>query len=120
MDEPKRIIPFKTVPVPARRDGWTVEKQYAFIEALAVTGIVEHRRARTAGATGEHGDGGSRVRARRAMNIVNFRAFATPSRMTAKGLRQFLAPEQQHAWLDGETPLPDSPIRTQSLEQPFK
>jgi hypothetical protein len=29
------------VPVRARHDGWTVEKQIAFIEALAETGIVE-------------------------------------------------------------------------------
>jgi hypothetical protein len=41
MDEPKPIIPFTPVPVRPRCDGWTVEKQYAFIEALAETGIVE-------------------------------------------------------------------------------
>jgi hypothetical protein len=41
MNEPKPLIPFTPVPVRARRDGWTVEKQYAFIEALAETGIVE-------------------------------------------------------------------------------
>jgi len=41
MDEPKKIIPFEPVPVRPRRDGWTVDKQYAFIEALAETGIVE-------------------------------------------------------------------------------
>ena len=40
MDEP-RLIPFTPVPVRPRHDGWTVEKQYAFIEALAETGIVE-------------------------------------------------------------------------------
>ena len=37
-----------------------------------------------------------------------------------KGLRQFLDPEQQRVWLDGETELPDSPDRTESLEQRFK
>ena len=42
MDEPKHpLIPFEPVPVRPRHDGWTVEKQYAFIEALAETGIVE-------------------------------------------------------------------------------
>jgi hypothetical protein len=40
--EPKQpLIPFEPVPVHSRHDGWTVEKQYAFIEALAETGIVE-------------------------------------------------------------------------------
>ena len=38
----KPLIPFTPVPLRYRRDGWTVEKQYAFIEALAETGIVEH------------------------------------------------------------------------------
>jgi hypothetical protein len=41
VSEPKSIIPFTPVPVRHRNDGWTVEKQYAFIEALAETGIVE-------------------------------------------------------------------------------
>ena len=42
MEEPKQpLIPFEPVPVRARHDGWTVEKQYAFIEALAETGVVE-------------------------------------------------------------------------------
>jgi hypothetical protein len=39
--QPKPLIPFEPVPVRPRRDGWTVEKQYAFIEVLAETGIVE-------------------------------------------------------------------------------
>lgn len=39
--KPKPLIPFDPVPVRPRNDGWTVEKQYAFIEALAETGIVE-------------------------------------------------------------------------------
>jgi hypothetical protein len=41
MDEPTPKIPFEPVPVRARQDGWTVERQCAFIEALAETGIVE-------------------------------------------------------------------------------
>lgn len=41
MNEPQQLIPFEPVPVRSRHDGWTVEKQYAFIEALAETGIVE-------------------------------------------------------------------------------
>jgi len=43
MDEPQKkpLIPFTPVPLRTRRDGWTVEKQIAFIEALAETGIVE-------------------------------------------------------------------------------
>lgn len=41
MEEPNKLIPFTPVPVRARHDGWTVDKQYAFIEALAETGIVE-------------------------------------------------------------------------------
>jgi hypothetical protein len=42
MEQPKQpLIPFTPVPLRHRNDGWTVEKQYAFIEALAETGIVE-------------------------------------------------------------------------------
>src|SRR5206468_10317060 len=42
MKEPKRPpVPFEPVPVRHRSDGWTVEKQCAFIEALAEAGIVE-------------------------------------------------------------------------------
>jgi hypothetical protein len=37
-----------------------------------------------------------------------------------KGLRQFLTPEQQRAWLDGEAELADAEERSQSLEQRFK
>jgi hypothetical protein len=39
---------------------------------------------------------------------------------TIKCLRQFLNPEQQRAWLEGETDLPDTDDRTESLEQRFK
>src|SRR5437868_1189596 len=39
---------------------------------------------------------------------------------TPRGLRQFLDEEQQRAWLDGETTLPDARERTESLEQRFK
>ncbi len=37
-----------------------------------------------------------------------------------KGLRQFLDPEQQHDWLEGNAPLPDADERSESLEQRFK
>jgi hypothetical protein len=37
-----------------------------------------------------------------------------------KGLRQFLDPEQQRAWLDGEAHPPDCDERSESLEQRFK
>ncbi len=39
---------------------------------------------------------------------------------TARGLRQFLDPEQQRAWLEGETTLHDADERTESLEHRFK
>jgi len=38
----------------------------------------------------------------------------------AKGLRQFLTPEQQSAWLEHEAALPDADERSESLEQRFK
>ena len=34
------LIPFEPVPVRRRRDGWTAERQRAFIQALAETGCV--------------------------------------------------------------------------------
>jgi len=37
-----------------------------------------------------------------------------------KGLHQFLNPEQQRAWLESETTLPDADDRSESLEQRFK
>ena len=37
-----------------------------------------------------------------------------------KGLRQFLTPEQQHEWTEGETQLVDAVERSESLEQRFK
>ena len=40
--------------------------------------------------------------------------------LPAKGLRQFLSPEQQSAWLDGAASLQDTEERTESLEQRFK
>jgi hypothetical protein len=39
MNEPKPA--FEPAPLRPRHDGWTAEKQHAFIEALAETGIVE-------------------------------------------------------------------------------
>ena len=44
----------------------------------------------------------------------------SPDRSRVKGLRQFLTPDQQHAWLDGEGTLSDAATRAQSLEQRFK
>ena len=41
-------------------------------------------------------------------------------RGSAKGLRQFLDAEQQHAWLDGEASHDDGERPEQSLEQRFK
>lgn len=45
MEEPedKPLIPFTPVPVRHRRDGWTVEKQIAFFEALAEPGVASAR-----------------------------------------------------------------------------
>ncbi len=40
--------------------------------------------------------------------------------MTVKGLRQFLGPEQQRAWLEGEARLEDAGERSESLELRFK
>src|SRR5438067_5343213 len=39
---------------------------------------------------------------------------------SVKGLRQFLSPEQQHAWLEGGARPPDAAERSESLEQRFK
>ena len=44
---------------------------------------------------------------------------SAPSR-GIKGLRQFLDPEQQRAWLEGEASLADAEERSESLEQRFK
>src|SRR5437763_8345675 len=38
--KPKVPIPFEPVPVRARRGGWTVEKQFAFVEKLADCGSI--------------------------------------------------------------------------------
>jgi hypothetical protein len=50
----------------------------------------------------------------------NSRARRSPNRGSPKGLRQFLTPEQQRAWLEGETMLLDADERSESLEQRFK
>ena len=42
------------------------------------------------------------------------------TRTPAKGLLQFLAPEQQHDWLEGKATPPDADERSESLEQRFK
>src|SRR4029453_3914079 len=44
----------------------------------------------------------------------------SPSRCGVKGLRQFLNPEQQRAWMEGEANLPDADERPEELEQRFK
>jgi hypothetical protein len=46
--------------------------------------------------------------------------FRMPIRPTVKGLRQFLSPEQQAAWLEGEANPPDAVERAESLEQRFR
>src|SRR5882672_11421843 len=43
-----------------------------------------------------------------------------PNRGSATGLRQFLRPEPQRGWMEGETNLPDADERSESLEQRFK
>ena len=43
-----------------------------------------------------------------------------PTSASPKGLRQFLSPEQQQAWLDGEAELTDADERSESLEHRFK
>ena len=40
MNEPQPKFPFTPVPVRARHDGWTVERQRTFIQCLAETGCV--------------------------------------------------------------------------------
>jgi hypothetical protein len=47
-------------------------------------------------------------------------AESSPGRRKAKGMRQFLSPDQQRAWMDGETSLHDTDERSESLEQRFK
>jgi hypothetical protein len=44
----------------------------------------------------------------------------SPDRNNLKGLHQFLDPEQQGRWMEGETDLPDADQREESLEQRFK
>ena len=51
------------------------------------------------------------MRSRRSVNSIS---------SNTKGLRQFLDPEQQRAWLDGEAALADSGERSECLEQRFK
>ena len=43
-----------------------------------------------------------------------------PSATLPKGLRQFLDADQQRAWMEGKTSLPDAAERSESLEQRFK
>lgn len=44
----------------------------------------------------------------------------TTPRQDAKGLRQFLDPEQQRDWMEGKANLPDADERSESLELRFK
>jgi hypothetical protein len=44
----------------------------------------------------------------------------SPDSGSAKGLRRFLSPDQQDAWIEDETTLPDTDDRSESLEQRFK
>ena len=44
----------------------------------------------------------------------------TKTQRGPKGLRQFLDPEQQRAWMEGELTLPDADQRSESLEHRFK
>jgi hypothetical protein len=39
---------------------------------------------------------------------------------SVRGARQFLDPERQRAWMEGETELSDSAERTESIEHRFK
>ena len=43
-----------------------------------------------------------------------------PESGKVKGLRQFLDPEQQRGWMEGQTNPPDAEERSESLEQRFK
>ncbi len=44
----------------------------------------------------------------------------SPGRGSVKGLRQFLDPEQQRAWMEGNASLHDDSERSEELEQRFK
>ncbi|HEY0628827.1 MAG TPA: hypothetical protein VGD23_05810, partial [Sphingomicrobium sp.] len=44
----------------------------------------------------------------------------SPDRRNTKGLRQFLTPEQQRGWVEGNAILPDTGERSESLEHRFK
>jgi hypothetical protein len=46
------------------------------------------------------------------------RTFTDP--WSAKGLRQFMTPEEQRAWLEGGTTVPDAGDRNESLEKRFE
>lgn len=48
------------------------------------------------------------------------RGASTVPRRSTTGLRQFLDPEQQRAWIEGTAGLPDADERSESLELRFK
>jgi hypothetical protein len=82
-------IPFLPVPRSPRHDGWSPERQWAFVQALADTGSVS-RAARIVGKSV-----GSAQRLRRHKLAGEFRAAAraaTPTRKTAqkRQLRQLI------------------------------
>ena len=55
-----------------------------------------------------------------ASELCYARAMPRADPKPAKGLSQFLDPDQQRAWMEGETTLEDSVERQESLEQRFK
>jgi hypothetical protein len=64
----KQLAPFTPVPLRARHDGWTPEKQVAFIEALAASGCVDEACKRV----GMHRSSAYELRARKSSE--SFRA----------------------------------------------
>lgn len=58
---------------------------------------------------------------RSALVLAGFhRAMTRASPPAPKGLRQFLDPDQQRAWLDREYDPPDAAVRTESIEHRLK
>ena len=73
-DQNKPLISYTPATLRARHDGWTAEKQVAFIEALAETGIVDDPRGDAArGPISTGMTGPPRVRARvRSLHSLRF------------------------------------------------
>jgi hypothetical protein len=132
MNEPSSLF-LRTCSRPLRHDGWTVEKEHDFHRGACETrvALAHAGSGLLLGFAARHCDIREHstpvgARARRTVNIVNFRGFATPRLMRRadqrmlKGLRQFLDAEQQQAWLEGEAELPDTDERSEFLEHRFK